>query len=258
MDAEYLSGLFGAKGRVALVTGAKDGIGRAIALALARAGADVAVTSRASPGLREVAAAISGAGRRALPLELELRDVESVRAAVERTVAAFGRLDVLVNNAGTSLRIDALDYEQEDWDAVLETNLRGSFFLAQAAAREMRRHREGRIVNVSSTYGRVVRAQRVAYAASKAALEQMTRALALEWAAEGITVNAVAPASVRTPSREDKFADPEYEAKRARDIPMGRLCLPEDVVGAVLFLIGPGAGFVTGHTIVVDGGYTLP
>lgn len=258
MDPDYLAGMFGLPGRVALVTGARAGIGAALALGLARAGADVAVTSREQSGSEEVAAAVAATGRRSLALQLELRDLASIEAAVEATVTALGGIDILVNNAGASIRIDALDYGAADWDSVLQTNLRGSFFLTQAAAGRMIPRRFGRIISVSSTYARVVRPQRAAYAASKAGLEQLTRALALEWAGTGVTVNAVAPTSVRTPSREDKYRDPGYEARRAADIPLGRLCLPEDVVGAVVFLASPGASFITGHTIAVDGGYTLP
>ncbi len=246
------------EGRVALVTGARAGIGAGIAIGLARAGAAVAISARRPDTLAETEDAIASAGGRALRVGIELRDPASIEAGVARVVAELGRVDILVNNAGATLRIDALDYRPEDWDAVLETNLRGSFLMVQAAARDMMARRQGRIINISSTYGRVVRPQRAAYAASKAGLEQLTRALALEWAPYGITVNAVAPASARTPGREDKFADPGYEARRAADIPLGRLCTPEDVAAAVVFLAGPGASFITGHTLAVDGGYTLP
>jgi NAD(P)-dependent dehydrogenase (short-subunit alcohol dehydrogenase family) len=258
MSAPFLDSQFGLSGKVALVTGARAGIGAGLAAGLARAGADVAVTSRDGSGLDATIEAVEAAGRSGLALALDLRHLDQVDSAVERVIAERGKLDILVNNAGASIRIDALDYTEADWDLVLDTNLRGAFFAARAAARHMLPRGEGRIISVSSTYGRVVRAQRAAYAASKAGLEQLTRALALEWAASGVTVNAVAPTSVRTPSREDKFEDPAYAARRAADIPMGRLATPEDIVAAVVFLAGPGASFITGHTIAVDGGYTLP
>jgi 2-deoxy-D-gluconate 3-dehydrogenase len=258
MDTGYLAEQFGLEGRNALVTGAKTGIGAAIAVALARCGANVAVTSRDVAGLAEVTERIRAAGSRALAISLEVRDLDQVDDAVETAVAELGGLDILVNNAGVSTRIAALDYAAEDWDAVLETNLRGSFFMARAAARHMLPRRSGRIINLSSTYGRVARAKRAAYVASKGGVEQLTRALALEWAPDGVTVNAIAPAAVPTPTRRDVLEDPAEAARRVAEIPLGRLCLPADVVGAAIFLASPSASFITGHTILVDGGYTLP
>ncbi len=258
MAAAFLDSQFGLAGKVALVTGARAGIGAGLAAGLAQAGADVAVTSRDGEGLDDTIGAIEATGRRALALAVDLREVAQVDAVVDGVIAGLGKLDILINNAGASIRIDALDYTEADWDTVLDTNLRGAFFAARAAARHMLPRGQGRIISVSSTYGRVVRTQRAAYAASKAGLEQLTRALALEWAPTAVTVNAVAPTSVRTPSREDKFEDPLYAARQAADIPMGRLATPADIVSAVVFLAGPGASFITGHTIAVDGGYTLP
>ncbi|HEX6548062.1 MAG TPA: glucose 1-dehydrogenase [Candidatus Dormibacteraeota bacterium] len=244
-------------GRVALVTGARAGIGAGIAAGLAKAGADVALTAREPEALDATESTVQAAGVRALRVGIELRDPASVEAGVARVIAELGRIDILVNNAGATARLEALDYGQEDWDAILETNLRGAFLMAQAAARDMIPRHYGRIINISSTYARAVQPRRAAYAASKAGLEQLTRVLALEWAPHGVTVNAVAPTSTRTPGRQDKFADPGYEAKRAADIPLGRLGTPEDVAQAAVFLASEGAGFITGHTLAVDGGYTL-
>jgi NAD(P)-dependent dehydrogenase (short-subunit alcohol dehydrogenase family) len=251
-DLSYLGERFGLDGRVAVVTAARQGIGRAIAVGLARAGARVVVTARERDTLGAVVEEIGG---EALALGLDVRDAAQVDAAVESAVDAFGGIDVLVNNAGVSVQGDALSYGESDWDEVLATNLKGTFLCCRAAAARMADG--GRIVNLSSTYARAPVAGQAAYGASKAAIEQLTRTLALEWASSGVTVNAIAPGTVLTESRAARFRDEGVRRERLARIPLGRFGEPEDVVGAVLLLAGPAGAFVTGHTLVVDGGFTL-
>lgn len=258
MDEHFIGELFGLDGRVALVTGARFGIGRAIAVALARAGADVAVTSRRADGLQDVIAEIGGAGRRALALDLELTDARRPAAVVQEVVDHLGRIDILVNNGAIAHHGPSIDYPVSSWDETVATNLRGTFLMTQAAARAMGDTGGGRIVNVSSTFARVGVAERAAYSATKAALEQLVRALAVEWGTEpGITVNAVAPTTVITETRQHILGDEDALRQRIEQIPLGRLAVGEDIVGAVLLLAGPGGRFITGQTIVVDGGYTI-
>lgn len=246
MTRDALERRFGLDGRVALVTGGRQGIGEAIALALAEAGATVAVTSRD---------ARVDAG--ALALQLDVGDEEQVDAAIATTVAELGGLDVVVNNAAITAHVPALDLSVADWDAVMRTNLRGAFLVARAAARVMKDRGGGRIVNLSSPFARVGLADRVAYSVSKAGLEQLTRSLAVEWAPYGITVNAVAPTTVLTASRQAIFADEAALQRRVAQIPLGRVARTDDVVGAVLFLCADAGAFVTGESILVDGGYTI-
>jgi NAD(P)-dependent dehydrogenase (short-subunit alcohol dehydrogenase family) len=253
----YLERTFGLKGRVALVTGAREGIGFATAVALAGAGARVAVTSRTVDGLRDVVREVEAAGSEALPLALELRDLEQVRSVVAATAAHFGGLDILVNNAGIAIRKDSLTYPEADFAEVLDVNLRGSFYAAQAAAPLMIQRGGGRIVNLSSVFAHIAMPHRAAYAASKAGLEQMTKVLAMEWAPHGINVNCVAPATIDTPTRAHLFPTPEALAERIRMIPAGRLGVPADVAPAVLYLASPGSAWVTGATILVDGGMSI-
>jgi NAD(P)-dependent dehydrogenase (short-subunit alcohol dehydrogenase family) len=255
--APFLDELFGLEGRVALVTGARQGIGQAIAEGLARAGAAVAITSRDRAALDPIAEKLTGVGARTLPLGLELGSFEQIEAAVRDTVSNFGRLDILVNNAGLSMHGDALDFDAAAWDSVFETNLRGAFLISQAAAREMRRIDGGRIVNVSSPFARVGLPRRVAYSASKAGLEGLTRSLAVEWAPYGITVNAVSPTTIVTETRAELFSDESVRTERVAQIPLGRLGTADDVLGAVLLLCGSAGSFITGTTILVDGGYTV-
>ena len=248
--------MFSLQDQIALVTGGGNGIGRAIATAFARAGAHVAVAGRSPQALAEVAAQVTAAGREALACPMDVRSVAAVKAMVDQIVIRFGRLDVLVNNAGIISRAPSTDETEEAWDAVMQTNVKGLFFCCQAAAAHMIPRRRGRIVNLASVHGLVSAPQRAAYGASKAAVIQITRTLAVEWAAHNIRVNAVAPGFTRTPTREVTFGDPlRLQALVAR-YPLGRVADPDDMVGAALFLASEASAFVTGQTIVVDGGYT--
>jgi 2-deoxy-D-gluconate 3-dehydrogenase len=254
-NSEDLVRLFGLEGRVALVTGARQGIGRALAVGLARAGAHVIATSREADGLGDVAGELDALGAEHLELGLDVADVSSIKESVARATDRWGRLDVVINNAGVPLRKAAIEISPQEWDQVLDVNLRGVFFMCQEAAGRM--DAGGSIVNLSSTFAKVAVAERAAYAAAKAALEQLTRVLALEWAPRGITVNAIAPTTIVTESRRELFADEAVRQARIRDIPLGRLGEPDDLLGTVLLLAGAAGRFITGTTIAVDGGYTL-
>jgi NAD(P)-dependent dehydrogenase (short-subunit alcohol dehydrogenase family) len=256
VNQEYLERTFGLAGRVALVTGAREGIGFATAVALASAGARVAVTSRGTDGLEAVIQAVGKAGSEAFGIALEVRDLEQVRAAVDSTVEHFGRIDILVNNAGIAIRADSISYQEADFAEVVDVNLRAAFFAAQAAARHMLAADGGRIINISSVFAHAAMPQRAVYAATKAGLEQMTAILAVEWAPQ-ILVNAVAPATIMTPTRAHLFPTPEALAERVRIIPAGRLGVPDDVAPAVLFLASRAGDFITGATMLVDGGMSL-
>jgi len=249
--------MFALADRVALVTGAGNGIGRAIAIAFARAGAHVAVAGRNPATLDEVAQAVQAAGRRSLALTVNVRRVPEVRGMVGRVVETLGQLDILVNNAGLTNRAPSTKLSEEDWDAVFETNLKGLFFASQEAARHMIPRRRGSIINVVSIWGLVGRAERAAYSASKGGGVQLTKTLAIEWAPHQVRVNAIAPGATRTPTREEVFGDPAFLQRLLAQYPMGRIADPEDMVGAALFLASDASAFVTGQTIVVDGGHTV-
>ncbi|HWH20162.1 MAG TPA: SDR family oxidoreductase [Solirubrobacterales bacterium] len=253
MDLDYLGDLFGLTDRVAVVTGARHGLGRSLALALGRAGARVVVTGREREALDPLLEELREIGVDAHAVALEVTDPKSVERGVEEAARWGGRLDVVINNAGLSIRRAATDYEVDEWDAVLDTNLRGAFLVARAAIDHM--GSGGRIVSLSSTFAVAARAERAPYAASKAGLEQLTRVLALEWAPRGVTVNAVAPGATPTETRQELLAG-DLE-QRTAEFPLGRLGRAEDVVGAVLLLCGDAGAFITGQTLRIDGGYTL-
>ncbi len=246
------------QGQVAMVTGSGSGIGEAIALALAVAGAHVITTElpdrleRAARVAHEIA--LMGRGSKAIPLDVT--SVASIGAAVNEAVAAFGHLDIMVNNAGVQVARPALDVSEDDWDRVVDVNLRGVFFCAQAAGRVMVPRGQGRIINISSQNGVIGYFHRAAYCAAKAGVVNLTRVLAIEWAEHNVLVNAVAPTFVRTPMGERTLSDPAVRTDILGRIPLGRIAEPQDIVGAVVYLASPAAAMVTGHTLLVDGGWT--
>jgi NAD(P)-dependent dehydrogenase (short-subunit alcohol dehydrogenase family) len=247
---------FDVGGRVALVTGASRGIGRDLVLALAAAGATVAAAARRPGDADAVVRDALDAGGDASAVAMDLTDRASIGRAVEETVERFGRIDVLVNNAGLGTNHDALHATEEEWDELFAVNVRGLFFACQAAGRRMVEQRSGRIVNMASQAGLVGIPRHAAYAASKGAVIALTRVLALEWAPFGITVNAVAPTFVRTPGTAERLDDPAFLADVLARIPAGRVGTTTDVAGAVLYLASPAASLVTGTVLVVDGGWT--
>ncbi len=241
---------------VALVTGASYGIGGATALALARAGYDVAITARQSQSLDEVRAEIEATGRRALVLKLDLQRQERIEATMAATLAAFGKVDLLVNNAGSPLRKNAIDVTRTDWDTVIAVNLTGTFFMTQQMGRYLiESGRQGCIVNIASTSGIVGRPQSSVYGSSKAGVIHMTRMLAIEWAQLGIRVNSIAPASTVTPTRTS-LSDPARRETFLKNIPLRRFGTPEEMAAAVVYLASSEASFITGQTLILDGGLT--
>jgi 2-deoxy-D-gluconate 3-dehydrogenase len=244
---------FDLTGKVALVTGANSGIGRAIALALANAGADVALAGRSRAD--ETAAGLERAGRRALLIDADLSTIAPVGETVERVIAGLGRLDILVNNAGIIRRADAVDFSEADWDAVIDTNLKSLFFLSQAAGRHMIAAGRGKIVNIASMLSFQGGVRVPGYVASKSAVAGLTRALANEWAGRGVNVNAIAPGYVATANTEALRADETRNRQIIERIPAGRWAEPSDIGGAAVFLASPASDYVHGHILAVDGGW---
>jgi NAD(P)-dependent dehydrogenase (short-subunit alcohol dehydrogenase family) len=247
----------GTERRTAFVTGASQGIGAAIAIALARDGCDVAVSSTHPEKLSRTLAGVASAGAKAVPVALDVRSQASIEKAMAHVIGACGRVDVLVNNAGVPLRKPALEMTADEWDAVIDVNLTGTFFMSQQMGRYLvKNKRPGCIVNIASTHGLVALDERSAYGIAKAAIMHMTRMLAIEWADHGIRVNAVAPGRVDTPSRAGSLAEPGYRERALGRIPLQRFGTPEEVAGAVRYLAGPDAAYITGQTLVLDGGLT--
>ena len=247
---------FDLDGKVALVTGASQGIGHDLVLALAHAGARVVPTARRVEGLDSLAAKVGEEGGEALPLRLDVGDLASIEEAFEGAVEGFGGVDILVNNAGIGTNHDAVDVTEEEWDDVVDVNLKGLFFACRAAGRRMIEQGSGRIINMSSQAGSVGIPRHAAYSASKAGVDGLTRVLALEWAPHGITVNAVAPTFVRTAGTAERLDDPEFMEGVLANIPVGRVGTTTDVAGAVVYLASPAASLVNGITLPVDGGWT--
>ena len=242
----------GIEGRIALVTGASQGIGRACALALAAAGATVALAARNAAKLAEVQAQIESAGGKAATFAIDVANEESIKAGAKAVLAQLGKVEILVNNAGITRDGLVLRMKKPDWDDVIATNLTGAFLLSQALLSAMLKNRWGRIINISSVVGRTGQAGQVNYAASKAGLLGMTRALAREVASRGITVNAVAPGYVATPMTES--LNEAQTAAMLSAIPLGRPGSEAEIAAAVVYLASEGAAYVTGHVLDVNGG----
>jgi len=247
---------FDLQGQVALVTGAARGIGNACALALAHAGADVALGLRDVHTGGELVRQIEAMGRRVLPLQMDVTRLDEIQQAVDATVAHFGRLDILVNNAGLGPSNLAENVREEDFDFTVAVNLKGTFFTSQAAGRVMIEQKYGRIINLGSQAGLVALPTESIYCMTKAAISHLTKCLAVEWGQYNITVNAVAPTFINTPGTAEALEDAAFRADVLSRIALGRIGEPMEVASAVVFLASPAASLITGDTLLIDGGWT--
>ena len=244
------------KGRVALVTGGGTGVGRATAIALAENGADVVVISRSQKDTLETQELIKQAGGQSLAFNADVRNVSEIESIVEEVYAWKGRIDILVNSAGINIPKSALEVTEEDWDRIIDTNLKGTFFYCQAVGKKMIEAKMGKIINITSQMAFVGYYNRAAYAASKGGVTQLSKVLAIEFASSNINVNCIAPTFLETPFTSVMFSDQEFYRDVISRIPQKRLGQAEDVVGAVLYLASDAANLVTGSTVMVDGGWT--
>lgn len=248
---------FDLSGKTAIVTGAGRGIGKALAFGFAEAGAQVAVVARTETDLHEIVETIEANGGKAHAIAADLTEAEAADKVVSQTVEALGGLHILVNNAGMNLRKKAHEVTEEDWDRVVDLNLKATFFMSQAAGKIMCEQSYGRIVNIASVAGQVAMRTGVAYGSSKAGVIQMTRVLALEWSKFGVNINAIAPWYFRTPLTEALLSDEAYLQEILQRTPSGRIGDVEDLVGPAIFLSSDAAAYITGQTIAVDGGMSV-
>ena len=243
--------------RTVFVTGASQGIGAEVAVAFARDGFDVAVSSTSPEKLSAVASRIEAAGTRAVTVQLDVRSQESIEQAMSEVVAGLGHIDVLINNAGVPLKKLALDVTPAEWDTVVDINLAGTFFVTQQMGRHLvASRRPGCIISIASTHGLVALEGRLVYGVAKASVMHMTRMLAYEWAEHGIRVNAIAPGRVNTPSREISLSQAGFREKMLGRVPLKRFAEPGEVAAAARYLASPAADYITGQTLILDGGLT--
>jgi len=245
---------FSLEGRVAIITGGGTGIGRSIALEFAKSGADVVVTSRKLANLEKVAEEVRALGKHSLAIQTDISRKTDVDNMVQRVMDEFGVIDILVNNAGTIVRASLLEHSEEDWDAVLDTNLKGYYLCSQAVGKRMVEWKKGNIINIASVRAITADTGRASYCVSKAGVPMLTRVLALELAHYNIRANAIAPGWVKTNLNEVLWGDPETYKQIAAKIPMGRWAELSEIASVALFLASDASSYMTGHTIVVDGG----
>jgi NAD(P)-dependent dehydrogenase (short-subunit alcohol dehydrogenase family) len=258
MNDQFFKSFFGLEGKVALVTGAGRGLGRAMALALGQAGSDLALVSRTEKELKKVSEEVRSLDpeRKVSPFRADLACSDEIPGLVENVLATFGRIDILINNAGRNIRKPAEDVSAEDWDAVVDLNLKSAFIMAQTVGRVMIRHGYGKIINTASLTSFIGLPNMLAYCASRGGVAQMTKALAVEWAKYGVCVNAIAPGYFLTKLTQPLFDDPKRKKWILSRIPMGRSGDPEkDLSGVVVFLASPASDYITGQIIIADGGW---
>jgi NAD(P)-dependent dehydrogenase (short-subunit alcohol dehydrogenase family) len=256
-DDEFAMPSMRLDGKVALVTGGSRGLGLGMGLALAHAGADIVLAARSGEQLEEAAELVRATGRRAFVVQADVRRVEQVRSLVRAAEEHYGRLDILVNAAGVNFRKPSSEFSESEWDELLAVNLKGAFFACQEAARIMRGNGGGKIINLGSLSFEIVVPNIALYAISKGGMRQMTRALAVEWAKDGINVNAIAPGRFWTEMTDAVFSDDELYESAVSVIPQGRPGVPADLAGATILLASPASDYITGQTIVVDGGWLV-
>lgn len=247
---------FHVQGKTALITGAARGIGRSCALALAEAGANIALGLRDVHQDSGVAEEIRMLGREVIPLQMDVSDLKQIRDAVNHAIEFFGNIDILINNAGIAPSNLIEDYTEEDFDMTVDVNLKGTYFTSQAVGKHMIRNQSGKIINLSSQAGFIALPSESVYCMTKAGIRHLTRCFAVEWAKYNINVNAVAPTFIETPGTEPWLADPEFKANVLSKIQLGRIGIPQEVASAVVFLASPASSMITGETLLIDGGWT--
>lgn len=257
LDHEFKMPSLRLDGRVALVTGGSRGLGLGMALALAHAGADIALAARTVDQLAQAAGLVEATGRQVITIPTDVSQTDEVRAMVNKTAQHFGRLDILVNGAGINIRQPADTFTEENWERVMATNLKSVFFACQEAAKFMRRQGKGKIINLGSLSFEIVVPNIALYAISKGGMRQLTRALAVEWAADNINVNAIAPGRFWTAMTDAVFSNNDLYDSAVSVIPQGRPGIPSDLAGATVLLASDAADYITGQTIVVDGGWLV-